>query len=57
MIDLTGKLIYKTNVGNAQNGITNTSPIDLNQFHLTPSIYFIEVSNGTERLFSKFVKQ
>ena len=54
--DITGKSIYKTNVPNAQNNIGNTTPIDLFQFHLTPSIYFIEVSNGTERLFSKFVK-
>jgi len=54
--DITGKSIYKTNVPNAQNNIRNTTPIDLFQFHLTPSIYFIEVSNGTERLFSKFVK-
>jgi hypothetical protein len=54
--DITGKFIYKTNVPNAQNNISNTTPIDLFQFHLTPSIYFIEVSNGAERLFSKFVK-
>ncbi|MBP6625404.1 MAG: T9SS type A sorting domain-containing protein, partial [Chitinophagaceae bacterium] len=54
--DITGKSIYKTNVPNAQNNISNTTPIDLFQFHLTPSIYLIEVSNGTERLFSKFVK-
>ena len=54
--DITGKSIYKTNVPNAQNNIRNITPIDLFQFHLTPSIYFVEVSNGSERLFSKFVK-